>query len=226
MTKHPLWNDEYWLLLMQLYLKKPLGVKPLYSRPMVKLSLELHIPPQFLYERMFELRRLDTPKIERLWSKYANSPSKLSRGVKLLRQRQGFNSAGAFYEGVDVNESFERDFKPLLLADDGTDDTGGGKVTILPVMLILVLDLYFRLVPATMVASTPEVAELARLMKLKPQTVVDIMEIYQLCDPYLNRQEFIIHPLLEPCQQIWQRFGNGNPEKLAALAAQLKDYFL
>ena len=92
-------------------------------------------------------------------------------------------------------------------------------------MLIMILDLYFRLVPATMVTTTPEIVELARLLKLKVQTVVDVMDIYQLCDPYLNRQDFIIHPLLEPCQHIWQRFGNGNPEKLAALAAQLKDYF-
>ena len=32
MNRHALWQDEYWLLLMQLYLKKPEGVKPLYSK--------------------------------------------------------------------------------------------------------------------------------------------------------------------------------------------------
>ena len=32
MAKHPLWHGEYRLLLMQLYLKRPQGVKPLYSR--------------------------------------------------------------------------------------------------------------------------------------------------------------------------------------------------
>ncbi len=32
MAKHPLWNEEYWLLLLQLYQKKPMGVKPLYSK--------------------------------------------------------------------------------------------------------------------------------------------------------------------------------------------------
>ena len=45
MARHPLWNEEYWLLLLQLYQKKPMGVKPLYSKGMVDLSLELHIPP-------------------------------------------------------------------------------------------------------------------------------------------------------------------------------------
>ncbi len=29
MARHPLWNEEYWLLLLQLYQKKPMGVKPL-----------------------------------------------------------------------------------------------------------------------------------------------------------------------------------------------------
>lgn len=30
MTQHPLWSDYMWLPLMQLYLKKPEGVKPMY----------------------------------------------------------------------------------------------------------------------------------------------------------------------------------------------------
>ena len=68
MAKHPLWSDEYWLLLMQLYLKKPVGVKPLYSRGIVDLSLDLHIPPEFLHAQMFKLRMI-TPRIGRLWEK-------------------------------------------------------------------------------------------------------------------------------------------------------------
>lgn len=32
MAKYPSWQDEYWLMLMQLYLKRPQGMKPLYSR--------------------------------------------------------------------------------------------------------------------------------------------------------------------------------------------------
>ena len=41
MAKNARWIDEYWLLLMQLYLQKPVGVKPMYSRKMVDLSLDL-----------------------------------------------------------------------------------------------------------------------------------------------------------------------------------------
>ena len=215
MAKHPLWSDEYWLLLMQLYLRKPVGVKALYSRPLVGLALELHIPPQYLYEQMFRLRTIDTPCMQRLWEVYGNNPRRLSRGVKLLRQKLGY--ADLFYDGVEVNETWEKDFKEFRVEGIGAPLT--------PVMLILVLDLYFRLTPLTMVAETPEIQELARLLKMKPQEVVDIMEVYQFCDPYLNRNDFLTSPLLVPCQQLWQRFGNGSPQKLAALAAQLKEYF-
>ena len=71
MVKNVRWQDEYWLLLMQLYLKKPEGVKPLYSRGLVDLSLELHIPPQFLYKQMFKLRSLDTPRHE--WKSFGSA---------------------------------------------------------------------------------------------------------------------------------------------------------
>jgi len=215
-TQHPQWSDEYWLLLMQLYLRKPVGVKALYSRPMVNLALELHIPPQYLYEQMFRLRTIDTPRIEKLWKVYGNNPRRLSRGVKLLRQKLGV--AELFFDGVETNETWEKDFKPVELPD-------GQQKAPKPAALIMILDLYFRLTPITMVAETPEIQELARLLKMKTAEVVDIMEIYQFCDPYLKRNDFVMSPLLDSCQQVWQRFGNGSPQQLAAFAAQLKDYF-
>jgi hypothetical protein len=45
MAKNSKWQDEYWLLLMQIYLQKPVGMKPMYCRAMVDLSIELHIAP-------------------------------------------------------------------------------------------------------------------------------------------------------------------------------------
>ena len=133
MAKNVRWQDEYWLLLMQLYLKKPEGVKPLYSRGLVDLSLELHIPPQFLYKQMFKLRSLDTPRMEKLWERYGNNPNRLAKGVKKLRQMKGMGNADEFYDGVETNESFELDFKPLKEDERLT-----------PVKLIIILDLYFR----------------------------------------------------------------------------------
>jgi hypothetical protein len=199
---------------MQIYLQKPVGVKPMYSRAMVDLSLELHISPERLLNKMCQIANVETPRVEHFWEIYGNNPQKLARAVKLLREMKGFNNSEAFYDGVEVNESFERDFRPLAENSQFT-----------PVMLILILDLYFRLTPQTMVAETPEVQELARLIKVKPTEVADVMEVLQHCDPYLNRRDVSFDPLLIPCQEIWRRFGNSNVEALASYAEQLKEYF-
>ena len=97
MAKKSNWSDDYWLLIMQIYLYKPVGVKPLYNRMMVNLGIELHIHPSVLHEKMQQLANLDTPRIERLWNAYSGNPQKLSRAVKLLREMNGFHDAGAFY---------------------------------------------------------------------------------------------------------------------------------
>jgi hypothetical protein len=214
MAKNSKWQDDYWLLLMQIYLQKPVGMKPMYSRKMVDLSMELHIAPDILFNKMCQIANLETPRIEHIWETYGNNPRKLSRAVSLLREMRGFNNAEEFYDGVETNESFEKDFRPI--ADDET---------LTPVMLILILDEYFRLTPITMVPETPEVQQLARLLKLKPQKVVEVLEVFQHCDPYLNRKDVVISPLLLPCQLVWRRFGNAKTEDLASYAAQLKEYF-
>lgn len=214
MAKNARWIDEYWLLLMQLYLQKPVGIKPMYSRKMVELSLELHLAPNVLFARMCQIANLETPRIEHIWETYGHNPRKLSRAVSLWREMRGYGNAGMFYDGVEVQETFERDFRPVF---DGSPLT--------PAMLILILDLYFRLTPITMVAETPEIQELARLLKLRASEVVEVMEVFQYCDPYLNRKGVTGSPLLKPCQEVWRRFGNANTEKLASFAGQLKEYF-
>ena len=92
-------------------------------------------------------------------------------------------------------------------------------------MLIMILDLYFRLTVNTMVPDTPEVQQLARLLRLTPEEVAEVLDVFCYCDPYLSRDELFLSPLLVPCQRIWNRYGNDNPEQLAALAAQLTEYF-
>ena len=214
MAKNQLWNDDYWLLLMQLYLRKPVGVKPMFSREMVKLSLELHITPQQLYQRQNGIANLETPRIERIWKEYSQNPQRLTRAVRLLREMKGFNSAGDFFEGVAVEETFERDFRPL------TEDS-----RLMPFMLVMILDLYFRLTPITMVAETPEVQELARLMHVPARLIVEVLQNYQYSDPYLRRQEKPASVLLQSCQQIWERYANMDTAQLADYAEQLSQYF-
>jgi hypothetical protein len=76
-----------------------------------------------------------------------------------------------------------------------------------------------------MVSETPEIQQLARLLKIKPKEVVEVMEVYQHCDPYLNKKDVMISPLLLPCNDIWRRFGNSDTEQLASFAEQLSEYF-
>lgn len=214
MVTHPLWSDDYWLLLMQLYLRKPEGLKPVYSRPMVDLALELHIPPTFLHEQMFRLRHKQSPVLDLLWQTYGARPSKLAADVKKVRQMKGFGRSDEFYDGVRVTETFEKDFRPLTANKE-----------LRPVSLVMILDLYFRLTPTTMVTETPEVQELACLLRVKPAVVVEVMDVFQFCDPYLNRDDLMITPYLGPCQEIWKRYGNDSLAHLSAQAAQLRDYF-
>lgn len=212
MARKTVWQDEYWLLLMQIYLKHPVGIKPLYNRNMVQLSLELHIAPEILHARMLQIAKLQTPRIERIWKNYSQSPQRLTRAVSLWRSMNGFGAASEFYDGVEVQETFEKDFRPL--AEDER---------LMPVILIIVLALYFQLTPATMVAATPEVIELARLLRLPTSDIVTLLNVFLHCDPYMNRRDVIFSPLLLPCQQVWQRFAND--KNLPVLAEELKEYF-
>ena len=214
MAKKAVWHDDYWLLLLAAYLQRPVGVKPLYSKTMVNLSLELHIAPESLQTRMQQIATLKTPRVERIWKTYSTNPKRLARAVRLYRSMNGFGAADEFYAGVEVQETFERDFRPLEHDERFT-----------PVMLILILNLYFQLTPQTMVTQTPEVAQLARKLQLKAQDVVEVLDVYQICDPYLERSEVTFSSLLLPCQQIWQRMSDKEPQDLHALATQLSAYF-
>ena len=91
---------------------------------------------------------------------------------------------------------------------------------------MIVLDLYFRLTPATMVKETPEVAELARTAHTKASKIVEALDCFQTCDPYLKRPTPSDSPLSAACRDVWQRYGNADPSELASLAAQLREYFL
>ena len=214
MAKNQNWQDDYWLLLLQLYLQEPVGIKATYNRLLVMLSLELHIPPQELRSRMSEIAKLDTPRVERIWHDYARNPQRLNRAVRLLHEMKGFNSGGDFYEGVAVQETIERDFRPL------SEDE-----RLMPMMLTIILDLYFQLTPPTMAAETPEVQQLATLISIPVALLIEVLKVFCYCDPYLGRPDMSNNRLLSPCRQMWQRFGNGDPLQLSRYAEELKDYF-
>lgn len=208
MITHQLWSDDLWPLLLQIYMRKPTGIKPIFSHDMVELALELHIPPRELYAAMFELRRTDIPHIAALWSAYGNNTKKLNRAAARVRRMRAFCTGGAFFDGVETSETFERDFRPI-----------DGCPMLTPVMLILILDLFFRLTPATMVTETPEIKSLAKMLGLRPEMVVRVMEAFCVCDPYLKREAGGDSLMEDRCQEVWNRYGNNNPEELAATAS-------
>jgi len=52
-----------------------------------------------------------------------------------------------------------------------------------------------------------------------------VLRTFQCCDPYLKRKGDATDRLLEPCREIWRRYGNADTQSLASYAAQLKEYF-
>ena len=76
-----------------------------------------------------------------------------------------------------------------------------------------------------MVPKTPEIQELARLLKVRAANVVEVMDVYQHIDPYLNRRDVLFNSLLGPCSEVWRRLGNSDTERLAAYAKELKEYY-
>lgn len=213
MANHPLWTDDYWLLLMQLYQKKPAGVKSEYSHAVVELAIELHIPPHTLHEQMRVLERRATPYLQRLWDTYADNARRLARDAKRLRQMAGFGQAGLFYEGVASTTPFGRDYRPVDTASPLT-----------PAMLTIILNLYFELTPNTMVSETPEVLDTAAMLGIKPELIVGALDIYQTFDPILKRQPATPSPVADEAQRIWQHFYN-QPDLLHTAAGRFSEYF-
>lgn len=215
------WNDDFWPLVIQIYLKKPLGIKPLYCRDMVNLALELHIPPQVIHRKMSYLRKSPTPTLRRKMDIYSKKPQWLKKACRNIRQQQGLGSGGALYDNVETRETFELDFRPVNAATAMMM----GRPLFTPVMLIMLLDLYFRLMPATMVRETPEVRETAELLDISPKDVVDILEVFQYCDPFIETTDSLMDPMLPPCHRIWERYAD-DIEKLSVKAQQLKYYWM
>ena len=93
MANNTLWSDDYWLLLIQLYQKKPAGVKSEFSHQVVELGIELHIPPRTIYEQMCALEKRATPSLQRLWEMYANTPKRLSRDINLTKKGRNLHKS-------------------------------------------------------------------------------------------------------------------------------------
>lgn len=193
----------------------------MYSRDTVRLALELHIPPQVIYQKMFALRQQLPPSLERFMETVGRNPKRLALTCKKLRALNGMGNAGEFYDDVKVNETFELDFRPV----NAPTAQLTGLPLITPVMLVMILDLYFQLIPTTMVAETPDVKELAKLLDIRAEDVAYVLGIYLRCDPFVQTPEDCDDPLLEPCRKIWEKYAYDDPTVLSNMARQLECYW-
>ena len=125
----------------------------------------------------------------------------------------------AILEAV-VNHLIHRDYIVM-----GSELHVDAEPRLTPLMLVIILDLYFRLTPNTMVEDTPEVAELARLVGIGPSLVVDVLRSFLCCDPYLNYVPEMDNKLVGPCSRIWNEYAILEPQELEGLAEQMKYYF-
>lgn len=207
-------NSDYMVLLMQVFLKKPVGLKPVYSKDVVALAMELHTPPEKLYEEMMHMAWSPAPHIVKMLERYKKNTKLLDRHCKMVRSMEGLGNADVFYSGVALKETFEPNFRPI----PGVPD-------MLPIGLVLVLDLYYRLTPSTMVEATPEVVQLARLMRVSPQRVTQALSAFRQCDPFCHRHPPVPEAMLKACRPVWRQWGNADPMAIAARAALLAEYF-
>ena len=237
MHVHPLWNDQYWPLIIKLYLAKPMGMKAMYSKGVVDLSIELHIPPFYIYERLEEVKRNQRPLIQHLRTLYEGNARRLSRDAKQLRQMAGFGTGGLFFDDVCIDNDFERDYCPVA------DDTA-----MTPAMLTLILNLYFQLIPDTMKATTPEVQLLAKRLHVTPDEVVQVLKLCLAEDPCIpeHRRERLLGSscaaasvassatssaagstasLSQAVNNLWHRYGNGDAIMVEEAAERFNPYF-
>ena len=189
---------------------------------MYALALELHIHPSILYKKMFMIRQPQTPTLRHLTESLCNNTRKLRKTCRQLRDIINMGKGSTFYDDVETNETFELDFRPV----NAPTAQIMRRPLFTPAMLIIILDLYFRLIPSTMTTETPDVRDVADLLDIDPGNVVDILEIYQYCDPFMRHTDTLMDPMLPPCHKIWERYSEKDPTLLSSTAKQLREYFI
>ncbi len=85
---------------------------------------------------------------------------------------------GISSQGVEVKESFEKDWEPLE-----------AEPSLTPVKLIIILDLYFQLTPITMVPETPEIIDLAKLIRTSPKVIAEVMSVFHVSATLISTEK-------------------------------------
>lgn len=214
-----MWSNDYWPLAINAFLAPPEGPKTRYSRPVVDLAMRLHVRLADIVDRLNVIGQHTDRTVERLLNHYKAHPKLLKRDVARLCSMGGFGNSDAFYDGVETSgQEFEWWYRPM-------DETG-----LTPAMLTLFLNLYFRLVPSTMVEATPEVADMARRTGFAAGKVVEVLRLFLHIDPCARVSDndglADFSPLTPVCRDFWRRFDDGDPIRVAREADKFLQYYL
>ncbi len=175
------WTKEESILVLNLYFTKPVGIKDTKSDGVKELASLVGRTPSAVHRRMYGFLR---------W--YPTIP--------------------LLYCEETVDESSDDTYQPFwnayfldpkLLAKDAGELLKAWRAG------ILALDLYYRLIPDTMMPKVPEVVELAKQTKTTPQQIVDALHDYLACDPFTKGKSAKASE--KPSTRnvlLWNRFAN------------------
>ncbi len=189
------WTKEESILVLDLYFKKPAGMKKKDSPQILDLANTIGRTPNAVYRKMYGFLRWyptipllfydevedENDPFQPFWNEYFLDPKKLNRDAKAILS--------------DIR------------------------------VYTLTLYLYFHLVPNTMAPKVPEVVALAKLVKRSPAFIVEILHNYLSCDPFMRGKATQASTTLQKtCRLIWERYDK-NISKLATTVEYITSYY-
>lgn len=189
------WTKEESVLVLDLYFKKPVGIKEKDSPLILDLAQTIGRTPNAVYRRMYGLLRW-YPAIPLLFHDdldEEDDPFQPFLNEYFINRKKLHKDAALFLSNIRI--------------------------------YTLTLHLYFHLVPSTMVPKVPEVASLAKLVGRKQDFIVEILRNYLSCDPFMQGKVPIPTTTLQrPCRLMWERYGK-DANKLNAAAQYITEYY-
>jgi hypothetical protein len=191
------WTKGESILVLNLYFQEPVGVKKENAEAVIDLAKTLGRTPKAIYRHMHDFLKW-YPSIPLLFCNYEEKEEESDLFLPMW------------------NEYFMDRKKLRIDADRFLSEIR---------TYTLALQLYFQLIPDTMVPNVPEVVALAKLVKQPSTEIVAILHNYQLCDPFMYGKTSVAPGLQNStCKQLWQRY-NQNHAALEKSAQHITAYY-
>ncbi len=189
------WTKEESVLVLDLYFRKPVGMKKKDSPLILDLAQTIGRTPSAVYRRMYEFLR---------W--YPTIPLFYCEDVE------------------DENDPFQPFWHEYFTDSKKLHKDAEAYLSEIRIYT-LTLHLYFHLLPDTMVPKVPEVVALAKLVRKPVNTIVEILHNYLSCDPFMRGKTQQASTTLEKlCSLVWKRY-EGNLPKLNSAAEHITAFY-